>query len=250
MLQTLVSKNMWRSKGRLNFPVDGLVFYAPLWHPELNVSPFNAWNLVTPGVHACTVTGATWGNTGRVFDGTDDKITTGDATTFKWMHGALDTTAFQFTIIEWIKPDLSQNGTMLGTCPASSANVGVYNYISTAGALLFGIVRGVGGEVVCAKTFNGVITTTNTWNCVAMTYNQVLANTNYVLYKNGAWENTADKTVYDPSTANSTSALIIGLDSADAIDFKGTKGDIWIYNRALSAGEISRVFQATKGRYL
>ena len=27
-------KNMWRNKGSLNFPLNGLVMYSPLWHPE------------------------------------------------------------------------------------------------------------------------------------------------------------------------------------------------------------------------
>jgi len=64
-----ISKNMWRTGGRLNFPLNGLALYAPLWHPELNVSPFISKDL---NAYSYTITGTTWGVQGRTFDGTDD----------------------------------------------------------------------------------------------------------------------------------------------------------------------------------
>ena len=32
-----MSKNMWRTNGRLNFPIDSLAFFGPFWHPQLVV---------------------------------------------------------------------------------------------------------------------------------------------------------------------------------------------------------------------
>lgn len=55
----------------MKFPIDGLVLYAPLWHPELSGSPFKSKDL---NAHSCVVTQAAWGITGRTFNGNGDFI--------------------------------------------------------------------------------------------------------------------------------------------------------------------------------
>ncbi len=71
-----VKNNLWRrtqsglyAPDRLNFPINGLVLYLPLWHPELS----GAGPIVSKDLNAisCTITGTTWGSQGRTFDGND-----------------------------------------------------------------------------------------------------------------------------------------------------------------------------------
>ena len=61
-------RNMWRTRNRMNFPLDSLALYLPLWHPELSGSSFLSKDL---NAYSCTVIGATWGIQGRTFDGDD-----------------------------------------------------------------------------------------------------------------------------------------------------------------------------------
>ncbi len=73
-----VTKNMWRrtqsglyAPDRAIVPSNNLSLYLPLWHPELNGSTIVSKDL---GARTFTVTGATWGITGRTSAGTDDDI--------------------------------------------------------------------------------------------------------------------------------------------------------------------------------
>ena len=65
-----MSRNLWRTHGRMNFPIDSLILYIPFGHPELNGSPFTSKDL---NAFTCTVTGATHvPPTHRLFAGDDD----------------------------------------------------------------------------------------------------------------------------------------------------------------------------------
>ncbi len=73
-----VRKNMWRrtqsglyAPDRAIVPSNNLSLYLPLWHPELNGATIVSKDL---GARTFTVTGATWGITGRTSAGTDDDI--------------------------------------------------------------------------------------------------------------------------------------------------------------------------------
>ncbi|KKL23084.1 hypothetical protein LCGC14_2428930, partial [marine sediment metagenome] len=75
-----VKRNLWATQQngilapkRMNFPIDGLELYLPLWHPELSGSPITAKIPLGGGI-AGTVTGALHvPPTHRFFDGVYDK---------------------------------------------------------------------------------------------------------------------------------------------------------------------------------
>ncbi len=75
-----VTRNLWRrtqsglyAPDRAIVPSNNLSLYVPLWHPELNGATIVSKDL---NAKSFTVTGATWGITGRTFAGTDDDIST------------------------------------------------------------------------------------------------------------------------------------------------------------------------------
>jgi len=89
MIATRQAGSVWTPK----MPGDE-VFYAPLWRPDLGVSPFKS---LDRNGHVCTVTEAGWGYQGYTFDGTNDKITIPN-------HAALVTATDKMTVIGWVKP--------------------------------------------------------------------------------------------------------------------------------------------------
>lgn len=195
------------------------------------------------GNHGIVV--ATWQKTPQGlclldFDGTDDNITTGTTTTFKWLHGALDTTAFQFTIELWVRNDDITSGAahyLLGTGTAGSAGVGVDIYTVNR-AIYCMIARGVAGETVLATVANTAYpNSTTAYTHLMFTYNQALANTNLIVYVNGVQAYTGNKSIYTPSTAVSAYALYMGTTGALGLDFDGRMALQRIYNRVLSAAE-------------
>lgn len=231
MLQTSTSKNMWRSKGRLNFPVDGLVYYAPLWHPELNVSPFKAWDLVTPGTHSCTVTGATWGSTGRTFNGTSDYISCGKSDSLAQLSSP-------FSIEVWIYSDAYGSSYMNigGKFPFIDLRMD-----STNKAVDFRLND-------AHSTIGGTVLTNGNWYHVGVVYDSTLGSDNQLIYLNGVLDGNTD---YTTAIGNNTAVnYYIGVRADSQYHWGGKIGDVRIYNRALSAGEIQHNYLSTKWRYL
>uniref|UniRef100_A0A6M3KLJ7 Putative lectin/glucanase superfamily protein n=1 Tax=viral metagenome TaxID=1070528 RepID=A0A6M3KLJ7_9ZZZZ len=246
-----VTKNMWTrrqsglySPGRRNFPIDGLVLYAPLWHPEKSGSPFNAWDIVNGAVHACTVTGATWGITGRTFDGTDDLIVgdtnigisgAGNRTYLVWANPAAESLA----------NDKITN--ILGTGWAAP------DYLDTAGTgnvfsiATFGWTTKAGQWAAWGKsadTESSGLLTAGTSYLLGATYD----GTNVQLYQNGVADNVEAHTL-DLINTPPLMGRKVGV-AADRLWYKGIVGEAWIYNRVLSAGEILHIYEITKWRYL
>lgn len=74
-----------------------LVLYLPLYYPD---SETTGSTIISKDIYrrSCTVTGATWGSKGRIFDGTDDQIACGNSS-------ALNFTTGDFTLEGWIYVD-------------------------------------------------------------------------------------------------------------------------------------------------
>ena len=176
-------------------------------------------------LHVATVTGALWRPDGHYFDGVDDVINCGSG-------ASLDLTT-AFTIIVWIKRNGGQaNYTgyvgknsyryWLGQRNTNILNCWVNNSAGLAGASAIPDVQ---------------------WLHVAWTH----GSSGDALYVD------ADTSVYgatgdlpDP-LSDPTNELKIGL--ADNNPFKGTVGEVLVYNRALTLAEIQRNYLATKWRY-
>jgi len=180
--------------------------------------------------HLCTVTGALWRPSGRYFDGIDDEIDCGD-------NSILDFTSGDFSVEFWIKQTSS---------PADNAyviNRGNYNL---SGWYIWFWNAGDEMQFYTNQDTPGVQSTT-----MDMTFDTWL---HLALVRSGAvatwYQNTVDVTKNHGTHIDPTSvsqALKIGAFPSD--DFKGTIGEVSIYNRALTPLEIQHNYLATKWRY-
>ena len=236
MVMTIPQANtLWRRNGRLRFPIDGLVLYAPLWHPELSGSPFLSKDL---NAHSFSVTGAVWGSTGRILDGIDDRMACPDA-------ASLDI-ATSLSILAWVNAtslDAVESHTVLTKRFGSSVNYGL-NFEAAAGnkdKLQFYIHDGVAFRTVQDDT----AMTTGVWHLVGATFDSV--SDAVILYMDGVSSETG--TITQAMVTNNELLSIGGIGSAES--FHGIIGEVWLYGeRVLAASEVMHIHRATKGRYI
>lgn len=230
-----VKQNLWRRQQRglfapvrRNFPIDGLVLYAPLWHPELNVSPFTSKDL---NAHSCSVTGATWGIQGRTFDGVDDYINCGSAASLHFGGTAI-------TVLAWLKPSALTDEQIIKHRDILDAQSGNWQfYLLANGGLYFNFWSG-GVNKEGLSTNTGFMSTTS-FNFAGVTYDgsnikhwhQGVQNGNAV-----AATGTIDTVTFPVLIAARYLAALIG--------------EVYLYSRALSAFEILQIYLSTLWRYV
>lgn len=208
---------------------NGLVFYAPLWHPDLSRSSF-----ITKDVneYSCAVVGAVWKYNGRDFDGNDDHIT---QATF------LDTMLSAFTIEMWVR---DEGGA--GTTKALFRKLNVtdedrlWAEISTANGTLWFSTE---GNNEGAKGVTGGDLAQDTWYHLVFIYTAGGTQTVYVNLVQGT--STTASTVGDGAQTDMHFGNYDTRDNA----WDGTIGEIRVYNRALTPLEIQHNYDVTKGRY-
>ncbi len=240
MVQTIsrVNNNLWRrnqgglyAPDRRRFPLNGLVLFIPLWHPELTGSPFLSKDL---NAFSCAVTGATWGTTGRTFDGINDYIATGAFT-------ALDFGASDWTALVWAKITgtgvVDGEQTLFAKTGATWATPGKQlKWVEATTKFAFG-AWGIGDYA-----FNTAFPI-NIWHLVGVTFNDTTNLTSFFV------DAVADGSATVALTAdNATHTLRIGF-SGDILPMKGIIGEVFLYNRALTVTEIQHILLATKWRY-
>ncbi len=207
-----------------------LVLYLPLWKLDGDgIRSEDAYGRL------CTVIAATWGITGRIFDGSTSYINLNN--TFADVAGS--TTK---TLIVWIKASKT-NYTTAGDIVSLLRTTGTRSFIlrasSNPGVWTIAYVDGTTARNLSSGTF-----TQDQWYFLAATQNGVGVS----LY--------VDTTIYTatnagvPTMVTPTNALI-GADQSTApqLFFSGTIGDVLIYNRALTPHEIQRIYLTTKWRY-
>lgn len=261
ILQKSLGSNLWQHEGKVIVPKRNLVCYAPLWHPQLNSSPFNAWDLVTPGTLAWTVVGATWGTQGRTFDATDDWLVHATKANFDWMHGAVDAAGFQWTVLVWVKLTNPKSDTAYyfwDTCDGQSQlNIGLHlsfddrSAISASRRLRMFIMRGVTAQTVVELiSANDVYPNDTAFHLVAFTYNQARASGNAKIYVDSSLVATGNKTGNTPSSATSTYTPHIGISGSEVnFPFGGVIGEMTILRQELLLPEITNYGLATQWRY-
>jgi len=226
-----------------------LVLYLPLY--KLDGASFMSQDAHG---HLCTVTGALWTPQSRYFDGTDDYITVGDESTFKFMHGALNTSGFQFTIEMVVALDDPASSSMyipVGTMDyGQSVTRGICFGIGNNRTLYMEITTGVYAVRILQVTSSKYIRPNDTdLHQFAFTWNQGLANANGIFYVDAVSDTPVDKSANTPDTGNSKYPLHIGVDGTHYQDLPGKIGVVRIYNRALSPLEIQHNYLAAKWRY-
>ena len=209
-------------------------------------------DLIHNGNHG-TIVGASWKNSPLnhpvlSFDGIDDKVVVGNASTFAFLHK----TNVQWTASFWIK--LTTTGstdvfltTGLGGGTGTGADIYVTGTPKTFGVM---ISRGVGASFVSGTiTLQGTYPNDNAWHHVVFTWNHALANSNGNYYLDGALVHTLNKTGNTPSADDPSHALSVAGDAGFAAWLTGLMDEVRIYNRVLTMSEIGDVYNLTKQNY-
>ena len=174
-----------------------------------------------------TITGAQWSTSGRysgalTFNGTSNLVTVADSATLDLTTG--------LTIEAWVNPTVAPTGWRTIVAKETTGNVVYYLHASSSSNNR----PATGGRFGSADQvlYGGTRLTANTWVHLAATYD----GTTQRLFVNGAQVATRAQT---GSLAVSTGALRIGGNASFGEYFQGRIDDARIYNRALSAAEIT-----------
>lgn len=233
-----VNINGWTRRPTLS----GCVLDLPLYHTALSPTTFKSFDA---NKHSCTVIGATWRPQGRTFDGDDyinlDNVvstvasdTAGTILARIMMPDATPaatSTLISFgdtDVLEFIRLDVRPNGDFDAVCY-------------------------MGGDVKWWLRTDASAFADNTWALVGITHNA----TRPTLYLNGSALSATDLQDADLTVWFSQ---LTGLDNGrlgcqnngtngNTQFLSGTIGEVLICNRALSAAEISSIYQRTKWRY-
>ena len=203
----------------------GCVLDLPLYLTTKQASPFKS---VDNNAHSCTVTGATWTPQGRTFDGNDKIVTAASASL------AVNTGSFEL----WFKgSEAGQTGARIADIWTSgSHNIEILVY--PANTLSFAVRK----NYTAIVDLQEAITITR-WHHVVGTWNVSGA----YLHVDGVEEGSV---VGDKRATLTTPIVSIGVRGDESeVWFKGTVGDVLVYNRALASSEIQHNYLATKWRY-
>ena len=177
--------------------------------------------------------GPTW-TTGRVgqalsFDGTNDYVNAGDAASI-WNT--------DMTMSFWIKPSVAvASGLMYKGTTYAVANQDYYLYWSGTTQVQF--VSSNGTTQTYANFTNANLIVTGQWKYVVF----VKTGTTGQFYSNGIY--LGQITGLTSNVQDSAAPLIMGRDFITGInEFNGILDDVRIYNRALSAAEITNLYQS------
>ena len=228
---------------------DGLVGYWSFDGPDMSQSTNNVWALDRSGQgnngvlkNTATSSVRKVGKIGQglSFDGSDDYVivNTGD-------FG--DTSPLSISV--WINPRTqgSSNQSAFVSTSSACANVVVQGWI-------FGFYGNLGarGEICFDVDFTTtnllVISSQNTvpfnqWQHLVLTWDGSGTAANAHIYRNGTEISYATQTNASGSRVNDGNAYaLIGLTQSDAKEFDGLIDEVRIYNRALSAEEVRRLY--------
>ena len=185
------------------------------------------------GNNGTLTNGPTFSNGSLVFDGADDYVNcgtssvsfTGNISVFAWIYPTTFKSIFTLIATKWFNPDGLDFHFSLKSDVGNGTNIR-QNLFTTSNSDLYG-----------STTFS-----INNWYYVGFT----LVNGGLLtFYKNGI----ADGTSSGVSRAPQSSSLQIADARGSLYNFTGRIPQVSMYNRTLSAAEVSQNFNALRGRY-
>lgn len=239
-----MSRNMWRTNGRMNFPIDNLELFLPLGHPELSGSPFTSKDL---NAHLCTVAGATHvPPTHRAFDGNNQKITIPHAASLNFER----TDSFSFSF--WMK--MPASAVDMAFIDKTEAAPGYKGYevfqISTNGKVAFLLDNDIGGNNYL-YVFSTLAVDDNVWHHIGITYpgDSTAASVKFII--DGVLDTTEVASDTLSLTTQNTRDMTLGIRrQISTLDYIGNLGEVWIWSKELSLVELQHNRRATKWRYV
>jgi hypothetical protein len=192
-----------------------------------------------------TLTNSPMFNTGSlgsiVFDGVDDSITLGNISALGFTDGIFTADAWVYVSSTWTAgsqyPNLISKGASAGW-DNDGWSLFVFRDYPSPGQYSWGCGIRQGATPLITSNYN---VSTNTYLHIVATAD----GSNVKLYQNGVLVNTNPQTV---NPGSNTKEVLIGKSWTNNY-FNGNVGQVRIYNRALTATEISTIYNATKTRY-
>ncbi len=199
----------------------GVVLYLPLWSVSLQGTPIISKDNYQ---HSCAVTGATWGSTGRTFDGIDDNIALPDS-------AVLDVTSVNASVR--VKLLALKGAAAYGTIMGQTTSYAYYIYTTEA---YINANINQGGNVDKTITAAAEI---NNWHLVGFSYTSGSYYTYYDAVQSAVTATTgnliADSTIRVGGSAGRFTNAVIG--------------EAFVYNRVLSQAEITQIYNLTLLNY-
>lgn len=213
------------------FSTNGLVLYLPLW--ALKDSAFKS---VDAYKRTTAVAGATWTPLGRDLSGDDQflEIAADSSTELNFTTGACSG-------MVWVKPDTDDDSHILLNKGAVNVN-GWWFELAGDATFVFRTSQD-GANQAAVSLAAGYVK--DVWNCLGFTSDAV----NPLLYKSGV-DNTTGVPAHTAPDSAATNKFLIGItDDETSRDVDGTIGEVWVWSRELSAGEMLHNYSCTKWRY-
>lgn len=231
-----MDKILYRNKKASFIWDDYLQLYLPLYHGDLKGDTLMSFD---QNHASCTVTGATWGSDGRVFDGASYI----ERAVANWRSS--DTAG---SILIWFKTSSATHQVLFASADEGSALRFLYFRILSTGYLSVAQRNNDSVDQVDATTSD---LSDGAWHLGAL----ISSGTAYSLY--------ADTTLQSLSVAAGANNGDWFADTGERDNFSvgvchrdtlinyltGTIGEVWVYSRALSAAEITHNYNVTKWRY-
>jgi hypothetical protein len=246
-----VWQNFNAIKGRYGIPdivTNGLVLNLDAGNPNsyLSGSSGTTWTntvAVSSSISGTLVNGTTYSNGSMVFDGTNDYVDC------SLLSNLFSNTSQNLTYSFWVKPTSISTYVILFNVYTTGYNGGrVFTMNNTAGtysitaALYISASPSNRAEIAC-----NIPNIMGTW----ANFSIVWDGSNYTIYMNGSELTYSSRTTLSSSaTGLGNSPVRIGADNNFANPtFLGNISNTQIYNRVLSATEITQNFNALRGRY-
>ncbi|MBI2652878.1 LamG domain-containing protein, partial [Candidatus Woesearchaeota archaeon] len=184
-----------------------------------------------------------------VFDGVNDFVTVGNKSTYNFLHGALDTANFKFTIETWMKlpnPNTNALYSLISSGPAGSGATGTTFYYEDRDAVrkrsLSLWIVSTGGTIcdntACISNANSYPSDSG-WHHVAAVYDSTPASNNANFYIDGVFAGQGSKTA-NGATGDSTYPLHIGSTGIESFFFPGSLDEVAIWNMTLENDTIKQ----------
>jgi len=180
--------------------------------------------------HLMTITGTTWGNTGRIFDG-DDLINAGNNSILNILG--------DFSAIVWLKTTDPGAGTNYHILVRGLVSTDGYTIRVTNGNKIQYITSQAAADQVTRST----ALPSDTW----VQYAVSRSGTSATCYLNAV--SAVDSAGSHTNPTTNTRNFKVGVADNSAQYLIGTIGEIWIFNEALTLAEIEHNCLATKWRY-
>lgn len=217
---------------------NGLVLHLDAGIPESYPLSGTTWfDLTGNGNDGTLINGPTFngGNNGSiVFDGVNDRVTTGQQLD-PVAYGLFADSASFWSVSSWFLPDTSDSSQGAITGKGGGIGTAATYVVWETGTTLQ--VRLRGGTILTITS-----SLSSTWNEVVITWDGSAGRA----YLNGQFINT----ITIGAAAKQTNNFVIGATASGVSTFyKGNVADTKVYNRGLTADEVLQNYNALKGRF-